>query len=252
MKYLFSGWRFFLFCLALFCFFIHLTLIFWIKDQKKKQRIIKKYCQFVLWNLNIKLIFQGEPPEEKEKFLIVCNHCSYLDILILYSFLENPCFIVARDILETAFLGNIAKYADSYGVERNRRNQLKENISAIKNILLTGRNVVLFPEGSTGNGEKILKFKQPFFESAILAKKKVFPLCINYLLVDGEPLSRQNRDRVFWQGGRSIVKHFFRLCQIQKIECEITFTTPLPSNNTNRFELSLKSYNNISTVFKTI
>ena len=252
MKYLSAGWRFFLFCLALSGFFIHVTLFRLIKKQKGKQRIIKKYCQFVLRILNIKLTFQGKPPADQENFLIVCNHCSYLDILILYSFLENPCFIVARDILKTKFLGSIAKYADSYGVERNRRNKLKEDISAINNILLTGRNVVLFPEGLTGNGEKLLNFKQPFFESAILAKKKVLPLCINYLLIDGEPLDRRNRNRAFWQGGRSIVKHFFKFCQTRQVKCEVIFTTPLPSNNTNRSELSLKAYNNISRIFKTI
>ena len=252
MKYLSAGWRFFLFCLALFEFFIHLTLLQWTKKQRKKQRAIKKYCQFVLRNLNIQLTFQGEPPMDRGNFLIVCNHCSYLDILILYSFLENPCFIVARDILETKFLGSITKYADSYGVERNRRNKLKEDISAIKNILLTGRNVVLFPEGATGNGEVLLKFKQPFFESAILARKKVLPLCINYLFIDGELLSKENRDVVFWRGGHSILKHFFKLCQIQKVKCEIVFTPPLSPDNTSRSELSLKSYNHIANVFKPI
>ena len=252
MKYLSTGWKFFLFCLALLGFFIHVTLFRLIKKQKGKQRIIKKYCQLALRSLNIQLSFQGTLPGKEENFLIVCNHCSYLDILILYSFLKNPCFIVAQDILGTRFLGNIAKYADSYGVERKRLNKLKEDISTIKNILLSGRNVILFPEGATGNGEALLQFKQPFFESAILSKKKVSPLCINYLLIDGEPLNRKNRDRVFWQGGRSILKHFFKLCQVQQIKCEIIFTTPLPSDNTNRSELSLKAYNNISNIFKTI
>ena len=251
MKYPLSIWKFFLFCLALSGFFIHVALFRLIRRQKEKQRIIKKYCQLALRSLNIKLTFKGEPSNKKENFLIVCNHLSYLDILILYSFLENPCFIVAKDILETRFLGSISRHAGAYGVERKKRNKLKEDIVAIKNILLTGRNVVLFPEGATGDGKSLQSFKSPFFKAAVLAKKKVFPLCINYILIDGKPLNEKNKDRILWRG-QPIVKHFFRFCQSQKVECEIVFTSPLPSSDTNRLQLSLNSSHHIASVFKPV
>lgn len=249
MKHLFAIWKFFLFCLALSGFFIHVAFFRLIRRQKGKQKIIKKYCQSALKSLNIKLTFKGEPPNKKENFLIICNHLSYLDILILYSFLENPCFIVAKDILKTKFLGSIPRYAEAYGVERKGRNKLKEDIEAIKNILLKGQNVILFPEGATGDGKFLKPFKSPFFNTAILAKKKVFPLCINYTLIDGKPFNEKNKDRILWRG-QPIVKHFFRFCQNQKVECEIVFTSPLPSSAVTRLELSLKSYNHITKVFK--
>ena len=249
MRYLSALGKFFLFCLALSGFFIHVALFLLIRRQKGKQRIIKKYCQLALRSLNIKLTFKEEPPNKKENFLIVCNHLSYLDILILYSFLENPCFVVAKDILETKFLGSIPRHAEAYGVERKKLNNLNEDITAIKNILLKGRNVVLFPEGATGNGKTLKPFKSPFFKSAILAKKKVFPLCINYILIDGKPFNEKNKDRILWRG-QPIVKHFFRFCQNQKVECEIVFTSPLSSDKINRSELSLKSYNHITKMFK--
>ena len=251
MKYPLALLKFFLFCLALSGFFIHVALFRLIRRQKGKQRIIKKYCQLALKSLNIKLTFKGEPPSSQENFLMVCNHLSYLDILILYSFLEDPCFIVAKDILETKFLGSIPRHAEAYGIERKRLNNLKKDIEAIRSILLKGRNVILFPEGATGDGKFLKPFKSPFFKSAILAKKKVFPLCINYILIDGKPFNEKNKDRILWRG-QPIVKHFFRFCQNQKVECEIVFTSPLSSDKINRSELSLKSYNRIISVFKII
>ena len=251
MKYPLALWKFFLFCLALSGFFIHVAFLRLIRRQKRKQRIIKKYCQLALRSLNVKLTFKGEPPNKQENFLIVCNHLSYLDILILYSFLENPCFIVAKDILETKFLGSIPRHAEAYGVERKKLNKLKEDIEAIKNILLSGRNVILFPEGATGDGKSLKPFKSPFFNAAVLAKKKVFPLCINYILIDGKPFNEKNKNKILWRG-QPLIKHFFRFCQSQKVEGEIVFTTPLPSSDINRLELSLNSFNRIACVFKPV
>ena len=251
MKYPLALWKFFLFTLILSGFFIHVALFRLIRRQKGTQRVIKKYCQLALKGLNVKVTFQGKHPSKKENFLIVCNHLSYLDTLILYSFLENPCFIVAKDILETKFLGSIPRHAGAYGVERKKRNKLTENIEAIKNILLTGRNVVLFPEGATGDGKSLKPFKSSFFNAAVLAKKKVFPLCINYILIDGKSLNEKNKDRILWRG-EPLIKHFFRFCQSQKMECEIIFTSPLPSSDTNRLQLSLNSSHHITSVFKPV
>ena len=241
-----------MFGLALSGFFIHVALFRLIRRQKGKQKAIQRYCRLALKSLSVRVAFQGKFPDKKENFLIVCNHLSWLDILILYSFLENPCFIVAKDILETKFLGSIPRHAEAYGVERKRLNKLKEDISAIKNILLQGRNAILFPEGATGDGKILRKFKAPFFDTAILAKKRALPLCINYLFIDGKPLDEKNRDIIFWRGGHPIIKHCFRFCQSQKVECEVIFTPPLSSSHINRSELSLKSYKNIASVFKTI
>lgn len=250
MKYLFAFKKMFLFSLALSGFFIHVAFFRLVKRQKGKQRVIKRYCQLALKSLNIRVTFRGDPPDKMDNFLVVCNHLSYLDILILYSFMEEHCFIVAKDILKTKFLGSIPGYAEAYGVERRQWSNLKEDISAIKNILLKGRNVILFPEGTTGDGSVLQKFKPPIFKAAILAEKKVLPLCINYLSMDGKSLNKASKDIIFWRGGHPIVKHFFRFCQSQKVDCEIVFTSPLPSSHTNRSDLSLKAYHQITNAFK--
>ena len=185
-----------------------------------------------------------------ENFLIVSNHASWLDVLILYSLLENPCFVTSRDIQSTFFFGVITKYSNCCALDRRRKKRLKEDIKAVTYRLFSGQNVILFPEGTTGDGKKLLKFKSPVFDSALQAKKRVRPVCINCLSIDGKPLSGKNKDRVFWHGGSSFLKHFIGLCQIRQVEYEIVFTPPLPTKDTNRRELALKAFHQIEREFK--
>ena len=189
---------------------------------------------------------------KNENFLIVCNHGSYLDILILYSVLKNPCFITSKDMQDTFFPGVMTRYSNCYALERHRKNRLKEDIKSITDRLLSGQNVVLFPEGTTGDGEKLLKFKSPIFDSAFQAKKKTQPVCLNYLSIDGNPLNGKNKDRVFWYGGSSFLKHFIGLCQTRRLECEMVLTSPLPPEETNRRELALKARRQIAREFKAV
>ena len=254
MKQIRAVWKIFLVILLLISFFIQVVFFNLIRWKKENRKLIQKYCSLALWVLDIKLSFRGSVPSLKENFLIVCNHLSYLDGFILYSFLEKPCFTIAKDILESKYLGILPRYAEGYGIERNNKRKLKEDISIIKNNLIEGQNIVLFPEGTIGDGKELKKFKSSLFESAILAQKRILPLCLNYLSIKEEPLNQTNKHLILWRGGEyPILKHFFRLCQNKHIECEIVFNTPLLSQKSNnRHELSLKAFNCISKEFKPI
>ena len=252
-KYIRAILKIFLVCLVLAGFFIQAIFFNLIRWKKENRKLVQRYCALALWVLNIKLSFRGEKPDPKEIFLIVSNHLSYLDGFILYSFLENPCFTIGKDILESKYLGILPRYAEGYGVDRKSTNNLKEDISSLKNILDSGQNVVLFPEGTTGKGKELKQFKSSLFETAVLSQKKVLPLCLNYTSINDNSLNENNKGIIFWQEGEyPILKHFFRFCQNKKIECEITFTPPLSPQETSRQELSTKAYNSINKEFKPI
>ena len=277
MRRIRAVWKIFLVCLILLGFFIHsvffklygfglkiLGALFPAQNERLQQRSRKpihtirqrrtaqKYCGLILKALNIKISFLGTAPGKKENFLIVCNHLSYLDGFILYSFLDKPCFIIAKDILKLRYLGFLLRYAEGYGVERKNKTKLKKDISVIQSLLNEEQNIVLFPEGSIGDGKALKRFKASFFESAVLAKKRVLPLCINYLSINSRPLNKENKNIIFWGRGYPILRHFFRFCQSRQIECEVTFGSPLSSQKTNRKELSTAAFNQISEKLKSI
>ena len=171
-----------------------------------------------------------------ENHLFAVNHSSYLDALILYSVLKDPRFITSADII--FFLGMITKLSNCQAVGGRRQKRLLQDIRKVKNLLISGQNVVLFPEATIGAGEKLLNFKSPFLHSAVQAKKEIQPVCLNYLSIDGQPLNQKNKDKVFWHGGCSFFRHFFRLCRVKKITAEIIFTPSLKTEGVHRRDLT--------------
>lgn len=249
MKYVSALRKCFLFSLILAGFFIN--MFFRRLTGTQNRNFIKKCGQTALRVLNVKVTVQGDPPDQTENFLIVCNHLSYLDVLILCSFVKNSCFIASKDILKLKLLGKIAASARAFAVERKQYKKIQNDIVKLKNILLSGRNVILFPEGSAGDGKAIQNFKPPFFEAAVLSKKRTLPVCINYLSIDGNPLSEINKHKLLYNLRRPVVKHFFTLCRSRSIECEIVWIAPLPSSNhTDRKELAEKAKSRIAECFK--
>jgi 1-acyl-sn-glycerol-3-phosphate acyltransferase len=81
----------------------------------------------------------------------------------------------------TFFLGQICKFASCLFVERRSRGNLDQEIKEITDALNYGHNVLIFPEGTSTNGDEVLRFKRPLFNAAIFSSKKVLPATLNYL-----------------------------------------------------------------------
>ena len=238
--------------LVLLVFFSHVTLIrlLFRRSQKRKNRVgaaTSKYSKMLLRVFNCRISTKGSVPEGS--FFIVCNHHSYLDIVILYSLFKQACFITAKDMEKRLFVGSIIKHGNAYGVERKSRNFIDQDVAQMKDILASGRSILLFPEGTTGNGDELLRFKYPLFQSCIQAQVPVLPICLNYIDIDGQPLNTKNRSSICWMRGH-IVAHFIRFAKINKIEAEITFTPAINSTGKDPKELSLEARASVESVFK--
>ena len=210
--------------------------------------MVKVYCKLLVWGFNIKVHLQGHQPTEGS-YLIICNHCSYWDVIILNSLFKNVCFITSKDMEESFFLGTITKCAISYAVERRNRSKIEQDVEAMKNILLDKINVLLFPEGRTGPGTELLRFKYPLFEAAIRANRPVLPICLNYTKIDNKPLTKETNSQVCWHRV-PIVKHFFRFTKIKRLDCEVIFTNIIKTEGKNPSDLSLETREQIEKVFK--
>ena len=252
--------KLFLFLLVLTCFLVHFTVFRAINRNNRLKHTgkwVKRYCRLALRVLGVSLKIRGNenipvnlkshgltfPGKLASKCavagndknrLFVLNHSSYLDALIIYSVLKDPRFITSSNMI--FLLGMITKLSNCQAV--GGRRCLPQDIKEVTNLLISEQNVVLFPEATTGAGEKLLNFKSPFFHSAVQAKKEVQPVCLNYLSIDGQPLNQKNKDRVFWHGGCPLFRHFFRLCRVKKITVEIVFTLPLKTERSHRRDLA--------------
>lgn len=193
--------------------------------------------------------FNSKYLESTKSYLIVSNHLSYLDILAISTRFPS-CFVTSVEIKETPFLGTIVQMAGCLFVERRSRSSLGLEITNLKNALEKNINVCVFPEATSTNGESVLRFRRPLFESAIQSQKEVLPICLNYLTLDGVPLSLETRDSIFWYGEMDFLPHLWQLCQHDNMQLEITILPPQAVEGTSTCEsLSLTCHNLVEECF---
>ncbi len=158
--------------------------------------------------------------EGKPGRLVVANHVSYIDVFVI-SAITPSVFITSVELGDTPLLGMLARLGGSIFVERRKATRLKQEIPLIARMLRTGISVVLFPEGTTSNGDRIQPFKTSLFTAAVAAGSDILPLCLRYTGVNAAPPTSDTRDSVFYYGGTSFFRHFPRLLYLSSIDVEV-------------------------------
>lgn len=160
--------------------------------------------------------------------LIASNHVSYLDIVV-YSSILPVSFVAKREVASWPFFGMLAKLQRTVFVERRARAVGRE-AGAIQRRLAAGDSVVLFAEGTTGDGNRSLGFKSALFASAEpLAggpEIVVQPATVAYTRLDGMPLCRSLRPAVAWYGDMELLPHLWALIGLGRIGVDVVFHAP--------------------------
>jgi len=229
-----------------------------VRDRKKKLISFSRIASFsgkvclMLFGVKVNLKNLNRYKSANKNYMIVCNHLSYLDIFVIYSVL--PSVFIANSELEEEFpLGAVTKYGGGIFVERRNRSRLLGDMDNISSVLNMGLNIVLFPEGTTSDGQAVTAFKAPFLKSAINTGTDVLPLCINYKRINGESLDEKSKDLIFYYGSITFFEHFFRLLKLKNIEVELEALEEIEVNpKMTRKELSQIAYDKINSAYASI
>ena len=186
-----------------------------------------------------------------KNFLAVSNHVSYIDVYSIASIM-NSVFVASVDGVEKDLvMGTATKLSGGLFVERKNRSRVREDMNSIKEVLDLGYNVVLFPEAGTSNGDGVIPFKSSLFESAINARADVVTMSVNYTGLNGEPVTKENRDNVYFYGHLKFFPHFFNLLEQKSVSLNITYMSKIEFDPArSRKELCDMAYSEISTAFK--
>jgi len=111
--------------------------------------------------LGVKLSLKGKPSNHKP-LILIGNHCSYLDIIILGSILPT-CFVAKSEIRGWFFFGFLAKLQNSIFIDRRNFRTL-ESLKKVSKSLSGQFATIIFPEGTTNNGKNVLKFRTSLFK----------------------------------------------------------------------------------------
>lgn len=195
-----------------------------------------------LFGFRIKIV--GEM-QEGRPLLLVSNHISWSDIIVL-SAAGQVSFIAKSDVRDWPVFGMFAVLQRTVFVERERRGKTGEQTSEIARRLAEGDAMVLFPEGTTSDGNRVLPFKTALFGAAHAAIKQadvkeviVQPVAVAYTGVHGMAMGRYFRPIASWPGDVELMPHLKGILREGAIDVEIRFGEPMVvTTATDRKELA--------------
>jgi len=185
-------------------------------------------CRSLLDCLGFELEIEGSLPDGP--CLIVANHLSYLDIVILCT-LRPAIFVTSFEVRDQPATGFFARLGRSIFVERRNYSTLLKDIGAIKDALRVGHTVGLFPEGTTSSG-KMLPWKSSLLEAASALSVPVLPVALEYLEVNRKKICYSNHDLLYYYGSMSFNSHLPRLLQeVDQAKVKVTVLSPIVGTN---------------------
>jgi lyso-ornithine lipid O-acyltransferase len=169
----------------------------------------------------------GTPTAERP-VLFAANHISYTDITILGSVIPGS-FIAKAEVANWPFFGWLAKLQRSVFVDRRVRSTATQR-DAISDRLAAGDALILFPEGTSGDGNRVLPFKSALFGAAQIGKSSppviVQPVSLAYTRLDGMPIGRLYRPFFAWYGAVDLAPHMWSMVGLGTVEVVVEFHPP--------------------------
>lgn len=165
------------------------------------------YFRSLCWLIGLKLRVIGTPAAAP-RTLYVSNHTSWLDILVLGATV-NARFVSKSEVAEWPLIGWVAKLGRSVFVSRSRGRTGTE-AQELRARLEEGESLILFPEGTTSDGTRVLPFRSSFF-SVAGAAARIQPVTVVYDRLGGLPMGRRDRPLFAWYGDMETGSHAWRL-----------------------------------------
>jgi 1-acyl-sn-glycerol-3-phosphate acyltransferase len=171
----------------------------------------------VLASLGIRTRVKGEAPK---RGLIVSNHLSYLDILILSA--AAPCFFVSKaEIDRWPYFGRAARAGGTIFIVRGNRASAEATAAEIAQRLTMAVPVLLFPEGTSTDGSRVSRFHSRLMQPAIAAGAPVTPAAVRYTIEGGVP-----ERELCWYGDAAFLPHLWKALGTAGFSADLRFGEP--------------------------
>jgi len=201
---------------------------------KSRKTFPNAYHRFMARLFGIRIRTIGKPLTG-EGVLIVANHTSWLDIVV-FSAVGQLSFVAKSEVQTWPLFSTLARLQQTVFVERTRRHATGEARDKIRERLLAGDTLVLFPEGTSDDGNSVLNFKSALMgavEARIGDGKggeravQVQPVSTAYVGLHGLPMGRENRPLFAWYGDMELVPHLWEALKTGPIDVIVEFHQPM-------------------------
>jgi len=174
--------------------------------------------------LGFRLEIRGEI-STKRPTLFVANHTSYIDITVLGAVIDGS-FVAKAEVASWPLFGWLAKLQRTVFVDRRVRSTALQR-DALGKRLDAGDRLILFPEGTSNDGLRVLPFKSALFSAAEYKvggqPVTVQPVSVTYSRLDGMPIGRAWRPLIAWYGGMDMMPHLWTLLGLGVVTAVVEF-----------------------------
>ena len=159
---------------------IPLCLFIFVSSKSQQDKVIQFWCKKLLSIFEVAVELKGvtENLFNQKKYLMVSNHISWLDIIVIQS-IKPSIFVAKSDVASWPLFGWVARMTGTIFIRRDKVSDIKKALKKMKRRLIK-RSVCIFPEGTSTNGRYVLPFKSNLFQSSIDSNKSILPISISY------------------------------------------------------------------------
>lgn len=198
------------------------------------RRLPVAFHRLALFLTGAKIEIRGAPPAPGTPTLVVANHVSWFDIPVLGS-LAPLSFIAKSEVASWPGVGALAKLQRTVFVDRKRKSDTAKVNRNVAQRLTDGDSIVLFAEGTTGDGVRLQPFRSPILgaireaASGVAANMiRLQPLAIRYARRNGLPISRHEFPEIAWYGDMDLVPHLKTFLNAGPLDILIAWGDPIP------------------------
>lgn len=193
-----------------------------------QDRIQTGFCRAACRAIGLRVVAHGALPDAGPR-LVVANHVSWTDILALAS-LHPLVFLSKSEVENWPLLGFLARVQGTIFIVRDTRRDVARASAALAQALDAGRDVVVFPEGTSTDGREILPFRAGPFEALrkTAAPAVVAPVALRYTDAAGTPAD------LGWYGDMTLIDHIRKLLRQNGAVCHVRFGAAIAATEADR------------------
>ncbi len=197
-------------------------------DWKLRRYLPRYWHRIVCYWLGVRIHVVGKL-EADRPLMLASNHSSWLDILVL-SAVADVAFIAKSEVRDWPIFGLFAQWQKSVFIERQQKQKTGDQVNEIAERMAAGEIMVLFPEGTTSDGNRLLEVKSSLFGAAAAALPKtpdavvhVQPVAVAYTRIHGVAMGRYYRPIAAWPGDIELVPHLKDIVACGAIDVDVCF-----------------------------
>ena len=243
-----SLWTFFFVLVAM----VHLWISILALPNRWKiiTRLNRNFTLLLRTILNIKVTVEGDEGQlERGGYVIIGNHVSYVDGIVLGSIFPIV-FVSKREVKSWPVVGQWNTLCGSIFINRQRKELVGSLVREMSGKLKQEANILLFPEGTSTNGEQMLPFQTVPLAAPLRNRSIILPTTIAYRNIDDQPVTSANRDLIYWYGDMDFISHFWKLLALRSVDVLVTIQPKIecfryPDSSVGRKKLAEDCFNRV-------